>query len=125
MNLFRDSGYASEEERLPTLRQYLKSKENSTIPKFFFISLIWVPNKYPNYQIQTDKFRASIPKASPLGKALEESLDALIIKEQSIQTKVVVSDKKSPVLIFEPSKEKGSWETIGDDPILGYRFNNA
>jgi hypothetical protein len=122
MDIFNDKGWSSEEEKLPTLRQYLKKTEGKDIPKRFLVTLIWIPNKFPQYTIECDKFRVPVPSKCPLGKSLSNHLDSIVDSDMALSVSLLETEGKTGNIVFTKSKEKGRWNSIGDDPILGWRF---
>jgi hypothetical protein len=122
MDLFNENGWTTEEERLPTLRQYLNLRKNKTIPRSFLVTLVWLPNKFPSYAFECDKFRLSIPTKSALGKSLSTHLDSVVRSDMAFTLGVVVEEGKAPTVTFKQSTEKVTWAVIGEDPIIGYRL---
>lgn len=67
-------------ENTPTLRQYAKSVES--IAKETPVTIIFFPNKFPNYTLVCDgKFRVSIPEGSELYDLLEVQIEQVIADE--------------------------------------------
>ena len=122
MNLF-DAAYNEEPaEKLPTLLQYLKSHKGKKRPKAFHIAIIWFPNKFPSYGIETDKFRLNCPSASLMGKAIEANTTELATTERSVHLKIDETPEGLRIYSFVPGTTKGSYEIIGSDQPLGFKF---
>lgn len=122
MNLFENK-YADEpREKLPTLLQYIKSRKKKAMPKAFHIAVIWLPNRFPSYAIETDLFRLSIASTSLMGKALEAEREAIERSERSIHLGIALDAAKLRTYSFLPGTTEGSWVTIGTDTPLGIKF---
>lgn len=124
MSLYSDSFTEVSEERLPTLRQYIKAKKGKNIPKKFLVRLIWVPNKFPSYSIETEHFRASVGKDTAVGKLLKENWDEIV--DSSLQTLMAIEVEKDvpTAMRFYPGTGRGKWVDIGQDTLLGIRWEN-
>lgn len=125
MSLLNQEYTNFENERTPTLRQYVKSKKGKSIPKKFMIVKIWVPNKYPSYSIETEHFRASIGKDTPIGVALKNSWSEVTDSEKSMCISVARDGDKVKSLSFSQGSNNGYWRDIGSDQLLGIEWNNA
>lgn len=121
MDLFSQEVLSYEEDKLPTLKQYLKAKGKGKIPSGFLCTLIWVPNKFPSFSLECDKFRLSIPSKSPMGKALVSSIDALIATDSSLIAFLHTTEEGEICPMFKAGNQKGAWDVIGT-PAVGYRF---
>lgn len=124
MSLYSQNDIDVTEERLPTLRQYVKSKEGKNIPKKFLVTLIWIPNKFPSYSIETEHFRASIGSKTAIGKLLKDNWVDLLDSDVATFMSVTVKDDKVAAMRFYPGTQRGMWCDIGSDPILGIRWEN-
>lgn len=122
MDLFNENGFSTEEDKLPTINQYVKRMGNKKLPNRFHVQRIWFPNKYPNYSVETDKFRVSVSPRQPIGKALKNSLDALYDSDTSISVVLVLTESGKPSVKFVPTKETGKWVYIRPDSPMGISF---
>jgi len=107
------------QEKLPTLLQYLKSVGKKKIPDRFIVMLIWKPGNFPNYTLQTEKFRAQIQKDTELYKILPTLITHCISEETTFALEIVDRDKGA--IKLHPSTEKGFWKDVG---TTGLRFEN-
>lgn len=122
MRLFEDIYNDEPTEKLPTLLQYLKSNKGKKRPKAFHITLIWLPNKFPSYGIETDKFRFNCSTTSLMGQAINAARSDIAISERSIHLGIADDENGLRVYSFIPGTTKGSWEVIGGDVPLGLKF---
>ena len=122
MELFNEDGFSTEEEKTPTLKQYLKKMGDKKLPNSFLITKIWFPNKYPNYGIEADLFRFSVSTKSKLGKILKASMDELYDTDSAIAAVISTDSKKNRIITFKPLTNTGVWTFIGNDEPLGMSY---
>ena len=124
MSLFDNKSLDVTEQKIPTLKQYLKKMKGKKIPSKFLLTRIWVPNKFPSYTLECDLFRIAIPKKSPTGVLLSNNLGDIVDNDVCVFVLLELGEKDTEKITFEPGKEKGIWYDIGEDNLLGYRFDN-
>lgn len=122
MKLFESSYNDEPVERLPTLLQYIKTQKGKKRPKAFHVALIWLPNKFPSYAIETDKFRFSVAASSLMGQTLAVELQEILILERSVHLSITDDENGSRVYGFQPGTTSGSWEEIGSEKTVGIKF---
>lgn len=122
MKLFESNYNEEPTEKLPTLLQYIKSHKGKKRPKSFHISLIWLPNKFPSYGIETDKFRLNCATTSLMGRAIEAAKADIVLSERSIHLGIDDDENGLRIYSFVPGSTKGSWEVIGGAEPLGLKF---
>lgn len=84
--------------------------------------LIWFPNNYANYSVQTEDFRASIPEGTELYDAI--ALFVTDCGDYSFGMSVVVAtgDSESTAIRFVKGNTYGSWEEIGKQETIGVKW---
>lgn len=107
-------------EKLPTLLQFLKAQGKKKLAGMYPVAKVWKPGKFPNYSIETEKFRVSITEDNPKFRAFEEFLDAAI--ESGSGFAVVVDDKRDGSFGCKPLSDNWDIEPLGD---RGYRFTSV
>lgn len=107
-------------EKLPTLRQYLKTVGKKKIPDSFPVFLIWLPGKFENYTFQTERFRAQVPKGTPLYGLITHLLSECEINEKTFAISIV--DREAATFKIVPCNEQGVWEYIGES---GLKFTQS
>lgn len=122
MSLFESNYNEEPVQKLPTLLQYIKTRKGKTRPKSFHIAVIWFPNKFPSYSIETDRFRMSVGTKSLMGKAIEAERDTIARLENSVHLTITDDENGLRVYGFTPGSSKGSWVDIGSEPALGIKF---
>lgn len=119
MGLYDYEYLDAQQEKLPTLRQYLKTNGKTKRPKKFLVCKIWIPNKYPSYSLETEHFRASVGKSTALGKVLRDNWSELVRSEIDTFLELKLADDKTTKLKLVPGRTSGSWLDVGSDPLLG------
>lgn len=122
MSLYDNDFIDYENEKKPTLRQYLKAKKGKNIPKKFLIVTIWRPNKYPSFGIETEHFRATVGKDTPIGRLLQDNWSEIVESDTGTFIGLQREGESCKGMRFYPSTEKGMWMDIGDSPLLGIRW---
>lgn len=101
------------DDKLPTVAQWMKStsKDHWGAPKI--VKMIWIPNLFDNYSLDTEYFRVRIGPNHGFFSVLEETLDTWV-EDRSVLT-VCLSDDKKPALIFDILvNERADWSPLGD-----------
>jgi hypothetical protein len=119
MDIFNGKVLPYEDEKLPTLLQYLKDRKGKNTPSRFIVGKIWLPNKFPNYQLECDKFKVNVSSRSPLGKAIDKSLTALVDSDISLYCEIPIETIEERLIKLTAGKEKCYWVSFGD-PVMGY-----
>lgn len=114
MSLF-DTEVDASEKKLPTYVQYLKKQKGKTVPKEFFITKIWFPTSFDSYGIETEKFRLSVKKDSPMGKLLTANVESLYDTDLAVHLVPYVTEDKTQKFLFKQTKSKVYWEFMGND----------
>jgi hypothetical protein len=107
-------------EKLPTLLQFLKAQGKKKLAGMYPVAKVWKPGKFPNYSVETEKFRVSITENNPAFLPFKNFLDAAI--ESGSGFAVVVDDKRDGAFSVKPLSDDWDIETLGD---RGYRFTSV
>lgn len=107
-------------EKLPTIREFLKTHGKKKLANSYPVSKVWKPGKFPNYSIETEKFRVSITENNPMFKAFGEFLTATVDGERGLA--IVVDDERNGA--FNIISLEDSWiiEGLGD---RGFSFTSG
>lgn len=100
-------------DKLPTLRQWIKAQGKKAIAKRFLVSLVWEPNQWSNYTLETERFKVRVSKGDPVFEALSKNLPRLLDEEQAFFVEIVNREKGAFKLVANPN-EPGHWEHITD-----------
>lgn len=119
MNLYDDQYLNAEPERKPTLRQYVAANKGKSMPKRFLVTKVWTPGKYPSYTVETEHFRASVGKNTPIGDLLRSSWEELTRSETPTFLELDLSVNNKPSIRFRAGKGSGYWVDISSEPVLG------
>ena len=121
MKLF-DNAYESEElPKRPTLKQYLKNSKGKNRPKRHLLRVLWRPNKYDSFGVETEHFRTNVTVQTSLGIAIGEFLESYETITNKVYVIVTTEENDKYSLSFVLSKEKGSFSEIGDS--LGVKLD--
>ena len=105
-------------EKLPSLKQYLKSIGKKKLSPAFVVSKIWKPGTWPNYTFETESFRVRINKGSAIYRSLEATLEDLIGDECCLAIRVDDRDR-GVFTIISLDNERTSWAPLGDSGYSG------
>jgi hypothetical protein len=113
--------YSAKEEKLPTIRQFLKELPKDAENIKSTVRLVWLPGQWDNYTLQCDDFRVVVNRKHKLYGQLRANIDAFTKGTQTLD--VVITDRKSVSyrLNINP-EETGEWFFIGGD--AGLKFTN-
>lgn len=122
MSLFSTEYQEEPIEKKPTLLQYIKAHKGKNRPKAFHIELIWLPNRFASYAIETDKFRLTCATTSLMGKAIEAETETILESRHSIHLGISETKEGLRVYSFLPGSTPGVWTIIESDKPLGLKF---
>lgn len=105
------------EKKLPTYVQYLKKQKGKAVPKEFFITKIWFPTSFDSYGIETEKFRLSVKKDSPMGRLLSANVESLFDTDTAVHLVPHITEDKKQKFSFKQTKTKVYWEYMGNDDV--------
>lgn len=119
-----DQDYSGKEEKLPTIRQYLKELPKDVTDIKSTIRLIWLPGQWDNYTLQSDDFRVVISRNHKLYGQLRDNIDAFTKGTKTLD--VIVTDRaKVSYRLNINQEESGEWFFIGGDAGLKFTNTNA
>jgi len=99
-------------EKLPTIRQFVKSTAKSKYKDDGVIELVWLPGKFKNITLQSSKFRILISENHPFYEALREVFSG--VNDRTTGIRIEISDwKTAEYVLHELPENRGCWEPIG------------
>jgi hypothetical protein len=119
-----DQDYTAKEDKLPTIRQYLKELPKDAENIKSTVRLIWTPGKWDNYTLECDHFRVIVNPKHKLYGQLRDNLDAFTKGSETLD--VVVTDRKSVSyrLHINP-EERGDWFFVGGESGLKFTSDES
>lgn len=122
MGLFDKEYVDTPPEKLPTLRQLIKTLPSNSkkLEQILTVDIIWLPGKFDNFTLQTHLFRYGVNEKNPLYADLYE-----VLKNEkgfnSVGCLGIRVCNREPITIkLQPKKSiKGTWEELGK---TGLRF---
>jgi hypothetical protein len=116
--------YNAREEKLPTIRQYLKELPNDAKDIKSTVRLVWLPGQWNNFTLETDHFRVIVNPKHKLYGQLRDNFDAFSKGTETLD--VVVIDRKSVSYRLNiNSEERGEWFFIGGSSGLKFTSEKA
>lgn len=125
MSLYGDQLSLFEEEKKPTLKQYLKEKKGKNRPKQFLVVKVWLPNRYPSFSLETEHFRATVGVKSPFGQLLQQNLEELEESTKQVMLKVEELPDGKLGFLLVPGKGSGFFRAIGNGEVLGFEWKTS
>jgi len=99
----------SSDDKTPTLRQLLKSKEGK-VPLSSPVKIIFAPNKFANFTLVTDAgYRVSIPETSGLYSVLQNGIEGFHRNGTSLAV-TIVDKEKATWQLTESTNDLAEWE---------------
>jgi hypothetical protein len=117
--LFGVSDTGSNPTPKQTFKQFCASATDKQCTQLFTVDVIWLPNKFSNYTLETHKFRLRITDTSQLFEPLGEFVG--VLPNYIFELKVKIVDRESGEFeLVENNKTKGEWKKLG---ASGWAFN--
>lgn len=102
----------NQSDALPTVKQWLTtiSREGSQVAKI--IKLIWTPNLYTNYSLDTESYRFRVTESHYLFSVIEDNLTDWI--ENDTVLALQIEGFKAPTMtLLTLDTEQGDWTELG------------
>lgn len=119
-----EQDYSSKEEKLPTIRQYLKELPKDVEDIKSTVRLIWLPGQWDNYTLQCDDFRIIIGRNHKLYGELRDNIDDFTRGFETLDV-IVIDRAKVSYRLNRNQQERGEWFFIGSDTGLKFTRENA
>lgn len=118
-NDWLDIDYSGNEEKKPTIRQYLKELPKNVTDIKSTVRLIWLPGQWNNYTLQCDDFRVIVSKGHQLFDGLRANVDVFTKGSQTLD--VIVIDREPFSYRLSVNTEiAGEWFFIGGQSGLKF-----
>lgn len=101
------------DDKLPTVHQWLKTVSSEAKEVTRIVKLIWTPNMFDNYSLDTEAFRVRITPNHPLFDVLEENLEEWIEQGDVLAIQLDCGRKVS-ITLLTLDNEVGEWSALGD-----------
>lgn len=116
--------YSAKEEKLPTLRQYLKELPKDVTHIKSTVRLVWLPGKWDNYTLQCDHFRVVVGRNHKLYDQLTDNVHDFTKGTSTLD--VIVTDRaKVSYRLNINQEESGEWFFICGDSGLTFASENV
>lgn len=111
-----ESNAKEHQDVLPTFIQWCKTEKDSQTADKYFVTKIWLPNKYPDITLETEVFRLRVSHKTSLFESLKDNFDGWSNSEVALS--VCEIDKESLDFTLEVSDdEKATWESLGETGV--------
>lgn len=100
-------------DSLPTVSQWMKTVSTECCEATRIVKLIWCPNMYESYSLDTEAYRIRIGKGHPLFEVLEDNLDEWI-QAGTVIASQVVKGRKATVILLTLDNETCEWDALGE-----------
>lgn len=106
------------QDRLPTFFQWCKANKEEKTANRYYVTKVWMPNKFPDLTLETESFRLRVNHKSPLFAELGNVLSRLSHEDAAIALCEI--DKETYDFTLEVVEgEQCDWEPLGE---TGYRL---
>lgn len=107
-------------DKLPSVRQWMNTVSAEALEPVRLVKVIWTPNLYSNYSLDTEAFRVRVKPTDALFAVLENNLDDWI--ENDVVLAIKIEGRKIPkVTLMTLDSEKCDWDSLGD---YGWKSSN-
>lgn len=111
-----ESNAKEHQETLPTFIQWCKTEKDSQTAEKYFVTKIWLPNKYPDITLETEVFRLRVSHKTSLFEGLKDNFDEW--SNSDVALSICEIDKESFDFTLEVSEsEKATWESLGETGV--------
>lgn len=115
------SEIANYSDSLPTAKQWLATAIKEDLSVLRVVKLIWSPNKFQSFSVDTEFFRLRVPEEHPLYAILESHLDNWV-EEDTVLALSFTSGKLPQVQLQTMDAESCTWELLGSKGYKAVRF---
>lgn len=105
---------ANDSKKLPTLKQFLVKKGKAKLPKYFPIQIIWEPNQFPNWTLQTEYFKVRVSEDNPFYVPLRDVIKQGCNNDWLLAIEVS-EDRDGKYSIIHIENETADWEGLGEN----------
>lgn len=110
----------SDADKLPSVNQWIKTVSSEALEPVRLVKMIWTPNLYDNYSLDTEAFRVRIKPKDLLFEILEANLNDWM--ESDVVLAIKIEGRKIPrITLMTLDSEKCDWDSLGD---YGWKMSN-
>lgn len=100
-------------DALPTVNQWIKTVSRECAEATRIVKLIWCPNMYQNYSLDTEAFRLRVPEKHFLFQVLQDNLEDWI--NSDVVLALEIEKLKIPkVTLITLENEQCDWDPLGE-----------
>lgn len=117
MTLFGVEAQDVKPEKLPTIGQFVKRNSKPKTNVKLITKLCWLPGKFDNFTLQTERFRVIITPKHPFYRGLQD----FFANSETAETPIgieITDWTRGAYMLYEP-QQKGMWQELGNS---GYRW---
>lgn len=108
-------------DKLPSVAQWIKTVSAEALEPVRLVKLIWIPNLYDNYSLDTEAFRVRVKPGNYLFDILQQHLEEWV--EGDIVLAIKIEGRKIPkITLMTLDSEQCDWDSIGD---YGWKMSNV
>lgn len=108
----------AEADKLPTLSQWAKVVSKDALLPTRLVKIIWTPNQYNSYSLDTEAYRLRVAESHGLYQVLKDYLEDWI-HEGAVLSLSITPGKTLKVTLSTLDNEECSWEPLGE---MGYKM---
>lgn len=107
-------------DKLPSVRQWMTTVSKEALEPVRIIKLIWLPNLYDNYSLDTEAFRLRIAPNQQLFQVLEDNLDEWL-ETGAVLGLQIEGSKRPKITLMTLDGEECEWDPLGEH---GFKMSN-
>lgn len=108
-----ESQLNADADKLPTVKQWAASISKDGMEAVRLVKVIWMPNLYDSYSLDTECFRLRVPSTHSLFQVLEDNLEDWL-EEGVVLGLQVIGKKLTKVTLMTVDSEECQWDPLGE-----------
>lgn len=99
-------------DALPTVTQWAKTVSAECAEATRIVKLIWCPNLYNSFSLDTEAYRVRIGENHPLYQVLQDNVEAWV-EQGAVVAMQVIKGRKTSINLLTLGGEECDWDELG------------
>lgn len=107
-------------DKLPSVKQWMRTVSKEALEPVRIVKLIWLPNLFDNYSLDTEAFRLRVAPSQQLFQILEDNLDEWL-ETGAVLGLQIEGSKRPKITLLTLDGEECEWDALGEH---GFKMSN-